>query len=195
VDLHYSIWLSIIPTIVALAAMAFAYRTARAAERAASAAERRPSTPRPPLLAVTVLDGRARRDLASDARQYAFLIAVENAAGAETTVTDVELRVSYRTRANFCGAVDIPVDIDAQVREGGPVRPHLQVPFRLGPGQAASGWVEFHTANVIPRHCRIDAYRIAITEASGTQATTDASLPSVLSADTDGRGPATWGWD
>ena len=193
-EIHYSIWLSVIPTLLALAALAFAWRTSRAAQQALAAAPPRPETRRAPLT-LTVLDGRVRRDLTSDAREYAFLIAVENASGAETTVTEVELRVSYRTRANFCGAVDVPVDIDAQVREGGPVRPHLQVPFRLAPGQAASGWVEFHTANVIPRHCRIDAYRIAITEASGTQATTDASLPIVLSADTDGRGPATWGWD
>ena len=194
-DIHYSVWLSVIPTVIALAAVVFAYRTASAAQRAAAASERPSTSGRRPPLAVTVLDGRARRDLASDAREYAFLIAIENGSGADTTITEVELRVSYRTRANFCGAVDVPMDVEAQVREGGPMQPHLYIPLRLAAAQAASGWVEFHTANVIPRHCRVDAYQLAVTDASGTSATTDASLPSVLRADTDGRGPATWGWD
>jgi hypothetical protein len=198
VDIHYSVWLSVIPTLLALAAAAFAYRTSRAAQQALAAAHPRHETRRPAPLTVTVLDGRARRDLASDAREYAFLIAVENGTGAETTIVEAELRVSYRTRANFCGAVDVPMDVEAQV--GGAAttiaaQPYLQIPLRLGGGQAASGWVAFRTANVIPRHCRVDAYEMIITDASGARATGDASLPMVLRADTDGRGPATWGWD
>jgi hypothetical protein len=198
VDIHYSIWLSVIPTLLALAALAFAWRTSRAAQQAVTAARPPAETRRAPL-AVTVLDGRARRDLASDAREYAFLIALENGTGAETTITEVELRVSYRTRANFCGAVDVPMDVEAQI-DGDraatrPVQPHLQIPLRLGGGQAVSGWIEFRTANVIPRHCRIDGYVMIVTDAGGARATSDASLPMVLRADTDGRGPATWGWD
>ncbi len=195
-ELHYSVWLSVIPTVLALAAIAYAYRTSRLAQDAVAASQAsvvlRPHG-RPAALSVTVLDGRARRDLTSDAREYAFLIAIENGSGAETTVTEVELRVSYRTRANFCGAVDVPVDVEAHA--GGSGQTRLHVPLRLGPGQAASGWVGFHTANVIPRHCRVDGYVMLVTDASGARATTDASLPAVLRADTDGRGPATWGWD
>jgi len=197
-DIHYSIWLSIVPTLFAIAALVYAHRMSRLAQDAMSAS--RPvaaprashrSTP----LSVTVLDGRARRDLASDAREYAFLAAIENASGAETTVTEVELRVSYRTRANFCGAVDVQAAAAGEGRMASTSQSPLNIPFRLGAGQAASGWVEFHTANIIPRHCRVDAYLLIVTDASGARVSAEASLPAVLRADTDGRGPAAWGWD
>jgi hypothetical protein len=190
VEFQYSIWLSIIPTIVAVLAALYAYRTSRAAQQTLAAA-RQPLKSTAPLV-VTVVDGRARRDLTTDARDYAFLLAVENGTGAETTITDVELRVAYRTRANFCGAVDLALDVDAQATGG---QPRLHVPLRLGPGQAASGWIAFHTANIIPRHCRIDGYTLLVTDASGARVVAEASLPAVLRADTDGRGPQTWGWD
>ena len=196
-ELHYSVWLSVIPTVFAIAALAYAYRTsrlARAALETSRSSLRSAAHEKRAPLSVTVLDGRARRDLTSDAREYAFLLAIEHASGAETTITDVELRVSYRTRANFCGAVDVPINIDEQTRLGSS-QSRLHIPLRLAPGQAASGWVEFHTANVIPRHCRVDTYTILITDASGARATADASLLAVLRADTDGRGPTTWGWD
>jgi hypothetical protein len=197
VELHYSVWLSVIPTLVAIAAFVYAYRTSRLAREAMAAGPvalpRSDSRAEP--LSITVLDGRARRDLSSDAREYGFLIAVENTSGAETTITEVELRVSYRTRANFCGAVDVQMEVAGEGRMVSTTQSPLNIPLRLGPRQAASGWVEFHTANVIPRHCRVDSYLMIVTDASGARLTADASLVAVLRADTDGRGPASWGWD
>ena len=199
-DIHYSTWLSIIPLVLALAAAAFAWRSSRSAQQAAAAAQQIPRQFARGL-ALTVVDGRARRDLTTDARDYAFLLAIENGSGAETTVADVELRVSYRTRANFCGAVDLAVATgDAPSAGSGDrtatnVQPKLDVPLRLAAAQARSGWVEFHTANIIPRHCRVDGYTVIVTDAGGVRTTADASLATVLRADTDGRGPSTWGWD
>jgi hypothetical protein len=197
VDVTYSVWLSIIPLVLALAAVAFAWRSSRAAQQAVAAAQQIPRQFARGL-AVTVVDGRARRDLTTDARDYAFLLAIENGSGAETTVADVELRVSYRTRANFCGAVDLAI-AEAEAPAGGgattKLQPKLHVPLRLTAAQTMSGWVEFHTANIIPRHCRVDGYAVIVTDAGGVRTTADASLATVLRADTDGRGPATWGWD
>ena len=200
-DIHYSVWLSVIPMLLAFAAAALAWRTSRAAQQAIAAAQ---TVPRPFTrgLGVTVVDGRARRDLSTDARDYAFLLAIENGSGAETTVAEVELRVSYRTRANFCGAVDLARDpggaFASTAGEGSrtsDVQPKLHLPLRLAAAQATSGWVEFHTANIIPRHCRVDGYTIIVTDAGGVRTTADAALPKVLQADTDGVGPASWGWD
>src|SRR4029450_10014640 len=117
----------------------------------------------------------------TDARDYAFLLAIENGSGAETTVAEIELRVSYRTRANFCGAVDLARDPDAAATD---LQPKLHIPLRLGAGQATSGWVEFHTANLIPRHCRVDGYTVIVTDGGGVRTTADAALPNVLRADT-----------
>ena len=198
-EVTYSVWLSVVPLLLTFAAALFAWRTSRAAQQAVAAAQHLPRQFARGL-AVTVVDGRARRDLATDARDYAFLLAIENGSGAETTVADVELRVSYRTRANFCGAVDLAIAASdaaggATERSGTGVQPKLHVPLRLGAGQAMSGWVEFHTANIIPRHCRVDGYTVIVIDAGGVRTTADAGLPNVLRADTDGRGPATWGWD
>ena len=197
-EVTYSVWLSVIPLLLTLAAAVFAWRTSRLARQVVAAAQH---VPRPfnRGLAVTVVDGRARRDLTTDARDYAFLLAIENGSGAETTVADVELRVSYRTRANFCGAVDLAVAPGEAAPNPGEraenLQPRLHVPLRLGAAQTTSGWVEFHTANIIPRHCRVDGYTIMVTDAAGARTTADAALPAVLRADTDGRGSSTWGWD
>ena len=191
-EFQYSIWLSVIPTLVALAAAVFAWRASRAARQAVTAAQHVPRQYARGL-GVTVVDGRGRRDLTTDARDYAFLLAIENGAGAETTVSDVELRVSYRTRANFCGAVDLAFAEDGVGSSH--LQPRLHVPLRLAAGQTTSGWVEFRTANIIPRHCRVDGYAIIVTDAGGLRTMADGTLPKVLHADTDGRGPSTWGWD
>jgi hypothetical protein len=200
VEIHYSVWLSVIPMLVAFAAAVLAWRTSRTAQRAVAAVRQMPRQFARGL-AVTVVDGRARRDLTTDARDYAFLLAIENGSGAETAVTDVELRVSYRTRANFCGAVDLavasgePPSASTSDRTAASLQPKLDVPLRLAAAQARSGWVEFHTANIIPRHCRVDGYTVIVTDAAGVRTTGDASLANVLRADTDGQGPSTWGWD
>jgi hypothetical protein len=104
---------------------------------------------------------------------------VTNSGGTERQITATALRVTYRTRANFLGAVDL----DTTER--------IAVP----PGQTTNATLRVTTSNVIPRHSRIDAYTLLLTDDTGTRVVTDASLPEVLQADTDGVGPATWGWD
>jgi hypothetical protein len=128
---------------------------------------------------VQVLEGHTRRDVASDTRDYAFVVNVSNRSNSERRLPDPTLRVTYRTRANFLGAVDLTASQS------------IVVPA----GTAAKATLQFKTSNVIPRHCRIDAYTLLFTDESGARLTVDASLPSVLQADTDGTGPATWGWD
>jgi hypothetical protein len=132
----------------------------------------------PPAVTVTVIDGQTRRDVASDTRDYAFVVSATNPSAAERRCT-VTLRVTYRTRANFLGAVDLA----------------SSDPVVVPAGQSARVNLRFTTTNVIPRHCRIDAYTLLFVDANSARMTVDASLPAVLQADTDGTGPATWGWD
>jgi hypothetical protein len=68
-------------------------------------------------------------------------------------------------------------------------------PFVVAAGRNATANLRFTTTNVIPRHSRIDAYTLLFVDGNGDRLTLDASLPAVLQADTDGTGPATWGWD
>ena len=174
---------------IALAALtlsAFAYRSARLAQRTS-----RPESV--PSLRLRVLEAQARRSVADDQRDYAFLTELFNETAAAVTITTITLRVTYRTRANFLGAVDLEVEPAAVVAAGS--RPLLALPAHVKSGETTSGWILFSTVNVIPRHCRIQDYALVGRDAHGSRILVDASLPALLAADTDGQGPATWGWD
>jgi hypothetical protein len=132
-----------------------------------------------PLADVQVLEGHTRRDVASDTRDYAFVVHAANRSNSERRLTDATLRVTYRTRANFLGAVDLPAG----------------EPIVIAAGDTTKATLRFSTSNVVPRHCRIDAYTLLFVDDRGHRLTVDASLPTVLQADTDGAGTATWGWD
>lgn len=128
---------------------------------------------------VQVLEGHTRRDIAADTRDYAFVVNLTNRLNVERRFPEPALRVTYRTRANFLGAVDL---LSAE-------------PIAILPGETAKATLRFTTSNVIPRHSRIDAYTLLFVDEHGDRVTADASLSSVLQADTDGTGPTTWGWD
>ena len=100
--------------------------------------------------AVTIVDGQTRRDLASDTRDYVFVVSATNPSTAERRFSVATLRVTYRTRANFLGAVDL-VDERTDDRAGRSIRASLR----------------FTTRNVIPRHCRIDAYTVLLVNENG----------------------------
>jgi hypothetical protein len=164
-----------------------------AAYRSSRQALRRAQPPRASSFQVRAVDGEARRAIADDTRDYAILIELMNGTAEAVTVTGVALRVTYRTRANFLGAIDL--ETGKQVAASSAGRPLLILPASLAPGAKVTGWVLFSTVNVIPRHCRVQDYTLVAQDATGARTLADASLPALLAADTDGPGPATWGWD
>ncbi|HVZ22770.1 MAG TPA: hypothetical protein VG871_16970 [Vicinamibacterales bacterium] len=137
---------------------------------------------------VTVTSGRAERTIADDVRRYDYTVSIANRSPVEKTFDRLVLRVSFRTRANFCGAVDVPMSSEASDVA-------LRLPIRVAPGQTATGALHFETSNIIPRHSRIDQHTLLIGNADGERYSGDASLPDVVKHDHDGTGPATWGWD
>lgn len=137
---------------------------------------------------VTVTSGRAERTIADDRRRYDFTVSIANDSAAEKSFDRLVLRVSFRTRANFCGAVDV-----LPQQEGSDLP--LRLPIRLAAGESVTGHLHFETSNVIPRHSRIDAHTILVGNSEGERYSAEASLPDVVRHDHDGTGPATWGWD
>ena len=61
----------------------------------------------PPPGDAQILEGHTRRDIASDTRDYVFVVNLTNRSTAERRFPEPALRVTYRTRANFLGAVDL----------------------------------------------------------------------------------------
>ena len=176
-------------SVIAVAALTLsvaAYRSSRQALRRAQPA-------RPSPFRLQALEGQARRSLKDDTREYAILVELVNDTTRTVAITSVALRVTYRTRANFLGAVDLETGPELAAPVTG--RPLLALPAPLAPGATVTGWILFSTANVIPRHCRVQDYTLVALDATGGRTLADASLPALLAADTDGQGPATWGWE
>jgi hypothetical protein len=174
---------ALIAAAVAVFAAVLAVRaTALVARTVLAAAPRQPphsDGSHDPDLSVRVAGGKTRRGVGDDSRDYAFSVVLTNRTAVERQVGRSELRVAYRTRANFLGAVDLVSE------------ERISVP----PGTSTDAILRFTTSNVIPRHCRVDAYTLLLTDDRGQRLAVDASLPAVLQADTDGAGPSTWGWD
>lgn len=165
--------------IVALIAAAVAVFAAVLAIRATALIARTVTAGDTPGLSASMAGGQTRRGLSEDSRDYVFRIALSNRSGGERHIARAELRVAYRTRANFLGAVDLQSDQS------------ISIP----PGKTVEAQLRFSTSNVIPRHCRVDAYTLFLFDDRGERLVIDASLPEVLKADTDGVGPKNWGWD
>jgi len=140
---------------------------------------------------VSVLEGEARRTVADDTRDYALCVMIMNGRDAAVAVSHVTLRVTYRTRANFLGAVDL----EPRPGTAHDARTLIAWPATIPARESVRGWVLFSTANVIPRHCRVVDYALILETEQGQRHTADATLPSMLASDTDGPAPRTWGWD
>jgi hypothetical protein len=174
--------LTIAGAVVSVAAAAVAIAAARSARRLAAPASSVAG------IDVDVLDGSVRRELAADLRRYAFTVALANRSSAAKTIAAAGLRVSYRTRANFLGAVDLPLT-------PGNDPGALRLPLRLLPNETQIRAAQLETSNTIPRHCRVEGYALLFVDDSGNRWTAPASLPQVLKDDHDGDGPKSWGWD
>jgi hypothetical protein len=176
--------LTVSAEIVAIIAAAVAVFAAVLAVRAAALVARtvltdRARQSREDPLAIKVTEGRSQRHLATDTRDYTFTVTVSNESPSARRFDSSILRVTYRTRANFLGAVDL---VAAE-------------PLVVPAGQSVSASLRFTTSNVIPRHCRIDAYTLLFTDSGGDRIVVDASLAAALQSDTDGTGSSTWGLD
>jgi hypothetical protein len=179
-----TVLLVIVSVVAALVAVTAAVIALRAARSTADAGNPHPAHG----LIVEVVAGGVRRDLAADLRAYTFTLSIANQSAAECVITAAGLRVSYRTRANFLGAVELPLSPGDDDRA-------LRLPLRIASGDTLTRLARLDTSNVLPRHCRVDAYALLLADASGHRWSVDASLPQVLANDHDGDGPRTWGWD
>ncbi len=137
---------------------------------------------------VVVVDGSVQRDLSSDLRRYRFTIRLGNHAATTRTIVAAGLRIVYRTRANFFGAVDLPLTVAEEPSA-------LRAPLPLVSGEVLTRTVHVDTSNVVPRHCRVEGYALLLLDDGGVRRAVDASLAQVLRDDHDGEGPRTWGWD
>lgn len=173
------IWIAVASALIAVAAAYYTYRTARSS-RNAPLWMPPPRARRGSPLAFTVLDADVRLGSPGDAGHYAFLLSIVNDSGIPRTFTGLDLRVRYRTAAQFSGAVDVPMSssLDPGGSRTGEVT--LRLPLALNARQSVIGWAHFTAADVIPRDCRVDGYAIAIRGSAGEQLLAEAQLATVI---------------
>jgi hypothetical protein len=157
-------WVAAGSALLAVAAALYAYRAGRAA---ALLAQPQQKDVRGAPLRLSVLDALIRTGPPDTAWHYAFLLSVLNDSGSTCTFTRLALRVHYRTPANFCCALDVPMpaSIDAGEMRTGEVT--LRVPIVLDGGRTLSGWAHFETVNVVPADCTVDSYAIVLQGSGG----------------------------
>ena len=174
-SISFSTWVSIGSALAAFAAAGFAYWSARSAHRAIRLAEQQELRRRPVLL-LYLVDGYVHRHSADDSRFYAFLISISNRSDADNAIARLDLRISYRTSANFCAAVDIPAGATQAAPFGGQGQATVRVPLRIDAHQTMTGWVHFEIKNALLRDCNVDYYTILVTDTHGERSAVEASL-------------------
>jgi hypothetical protein len=149
--------------LVAVGAALYAYRVGRAAALVAQA----PKDIRGAPFRLSVLDALIRTGPPDTPWHYAFLASVLNDSGSTCTFTKLSLRVNYRTQANFCCSLDVPMpaSIEAGGMRTGEVT--LRLPLVLEGGRTLTGWAHFETVNVVPADCTVDSYAIVLQGSGG----------------------------
>jgi hypothetical protein len=176
------IWLSIASAVVAAAAAVYVFRAGRSAPTA-NVWSVPPKTRRGAPLVLTVLDGDIRIGQAEERSHYALLLSLTNESVIPRVFTGLDLRVRYRTAANFTGAVDVPLSESADAGGGRTGEVTLRVPLALGAKQSIIGWAHFTTLEVIPRECRVDGYAIAMKGNAGERLLAEATVATVSEGD------------
>jgi hypothetical protein len=149
--------------LVAAGAALYTYRAGRAAALLVQAPKELRGAP----FRVSVLDALIRTGPPDTPWHCAFLLSVLNDSGSTCTFTKLALRVHYRTPANFCCSLDVPMpaSIDAGGMRTGEVT--LRLPLVLEGGRTLAGWAQFETTNAVPADCTVDAYAVVLQGSGG----------------------------
>ena len=170
-------WVAVVAALVAVLAAMASYRAAR--RRGAAVAYRSPDGRDRAPMTLRVLDADARLHLAGDRSHYAVLLQVVNASPIPRTFAAVDLRVRYRTAANFVGAADVPLTAAPDPGGARTGEVTLRLPLIVEVEQSLIGWVHFVTGDVVPAGCRVDGYSIVMTGDAGEQLFADVPLTTV----------------
>jgi hypothetical protein len=173
------IWLSIASALIAVAAALYVFRMGRRTP-SATVWSAPPKARRGAPLVLNVLDADIRMGQAEETSHYAFLLSLANDSAIPRVFTELDLRVRYRTAANFSGAVDVPLSESADAGGGRTGEVTLRLPLVLGARQSIIGWAHFATVDVIPRECRADGYAIAMKGNAGERLLAEATLATVI---------------
>jgi hypothetical protein len=149
--------------VVAVGAALYVYRAARAAALPAQT----PADVRGAPFRMSVLDALIRTGPPDMPWSYAFLMSVLNDSGSTCTFTKLGLRVNYRTPANFCCSLDVPMPISTDAGEMRTGEVTLRLPLVLEGGRSLTGWAHFETVNVVPADCTVDGYAIVLHGSGG----------------------------
>jgi hypothetical protein len=172
-------WVAAAAALVAVGAAVYAHR----AGRAAAALAQPPKEVRGAPFRLSVLDALVRTGPPDTPWHYACLVSVLNDSGSTCTFTKLGLRVHYRTPANFCCSLDVPmpVSIDAGGMRTGEVT--LRLPLVLEGGRTLTGWARFETVNVVPADCTIDGYAIVLQGSGGESFVTPIPVVTFVAGD------------
>jgi hypothetical protein len=166
-------WMPFAAALAAWVAAIFAYLTARRSGQALRLAKQQEARRRPVL--VLYLQGGYLRRIGQD-RIYMFLLSVSNPSDNNNAIAQMDLRIEYRTTANFLAAVDVPsVPKDDEIFTGGG-HSRLEIPLQVEAHQTVAGWVFFRVKKALLEDCTIDTHVILATDSHGQRVSIEAAL-------------------
>ena len=123
-----------------------------------------------------LFDGYVRVAPAARGRVYSFLISVSNPSDSNNAIARLDLRINYRTAANFLAAVDIPLSsTDGESSQFGAEKV-FTVPLRIDAHQTVTGWAHFEVKEVILKNCVVDRYAVMATDSQGERSEIDCGI-------------------
>jgi hypothetical protein len=151
----------------------FAYLNARRSGRALRLAEQQEDRRRP-ILVLYWQGGYLHRT--QEDRFYMFLLSVSNPSDSNNAVARIDLRIEYRTGANFLATVNVPSVSQGDEMFAGDSRSNLEIPIKVDAHQTVVGRVFFRLKKALLKDCAVDSYVIVATDSHGGWTSVETAL-------------------
>lgn len=166
-------WIPSPTTIAAWIAIIISYLSYRRSGRALRLAEQQEERRRP-VLVLYLQRGYLRRT--EQDRIYKFLLSISNPSDSNNAVARIDLRIEYRTAANFRAAVDVPAVRQDDQTFGGDNHAEIEIPIKVDAHNTVTGWVCFQVKKALLKDCNVDSYVILVTDSHGERGSIETAL-------------------
>jgi hypothetical protein len=126
---------------------------------------------RRPLLTPDLRDGFVRVAPDGSSRLYAFLLSGTNGSDSDNAVADVDLRLTYTTRASVLMTVKVRSNAEVGKAFVDGAGPPLVTPARVDAHQTISGWCFFRVEEAVLEGSTVERYIVALVDSHGIEAT------------------------
>jgi hypothetical protein len=109
-------------------------------------------------------------------RVYAFMISVSNSSDTDNAIVQTDLRIEYRTDANYLAVVVLPASRQDEKPFINDSSSSIQLPISVDAHHNATGWIYFHVSEDLIENWIVDSYKIVVTDSHGEKTSIEPTL-------------------